>query len=197
MGKTLTRTIAIIIIIVVSIGCGYFYDMIITNLEKKSHPIPDAYKNIVERYAEEFEVPIEIVYSVINTESGFRSDAVSPGVGAVGLMQIMPDTFDWIAMKMGESPTEGLLYDPHTNVKYGTYFLKYLYREFGSWDIAFAAYNAGPNRVKQWLNNPEYIKNNEIVYIPIEETRNYIKKVNKNIEAYKRLYFSKDNKNKT
>jgi soluble lytic murein transglycosylase len=193
MNKALTRTIAILIIIMISIGLGYAYERVAIILEKKSHPIPAAYKDIVEKYAEEFDVPIEIVYSVINTESGFRSDAVSPGVGAVGLMQIMPDTFDWIAMKLGEKPTEGLLYDPHTNVKYGTFFLKYLYKEFGSWDIAFAAYNAGPNRVKQWLNNPEYIIDNEIVYIPIEETRNYIKKVNKNKEAYKRLYFSKDN----
>ena len=189
MRKTITRTIAIIIIIIISVTLGYVYDRITISLEKRSHPI--AYSDIVEKYAEEYDVPREIIYSVINTESGFNSAAQS-GAGAIGLMQIMPDTFEWIAMKMGETLLEGLIYDPHTNIRYGTYFLRYLYKEFDSWDIAFAAYNAGPSRVKNnWLNNPEYIKDNEIVYIPIEETRNYIKKVNKNIEAYKRLYFSK------
>jgi len=189
MRKTMARTVTILIIIIASVTVGYFYDKILTGIEKKSHPL--AFVEIVEKYSEEYDVPREIIYSVINTESGFRSDAVSPGVGAIGLMQIMPETFEWIAMKLGENPAEGLIYDPHTNIKYGTFLLKYLYREFESWDIAFAAYNAGLNRVKNnWLNNPEYIKDNKIVYIPIEETRNYIKKVNKNIEVYKRLYFN-------
>jgi len=193
MRKTLARTIAIIMIIIVSVALGYAYDRITVNLEKKSHPIPDAYKEIVEKYAEEYDVPKEIIYSVINTESSFNSAAVSDS-GAIGLMQIMPETFEWIAMKIGENPSDGLIYDPHTNIRYGTFLLKYLYREFENWDIAFAAYNAGINRVKNnWLNNPEYIKDNEIVYIPIDETRNYVKKVNNNIEVYKRLYFNKNN----
>jgi len=191
MRKTLTRTITILIIIIISLGVGFVYERITVSLEKKAHPVPAEYKDIVEKYSEEYDVPIEIIYGVIKAESGFRSDVVS-SAGAVGLMQIMPDTFEWIAMKLGESPLEGLLYDPHTNIKYGTFFLRYLYREFGNWDIVFVAYNAGPNNAKQWLNDPRYTKDNElvIVNIPYEETKNYVKKVNKNIEAYKRLYFN-------
>jgi len=190
MNKTIKNTIAIIFIIIASVALGYAYDKIMTGIEKKTYPL--MYEDIVEKYAEEYNVPKEIIYAVIKAESGFRYD-VESSAGAVGLMQITEDTFDWIMRRMGENLSIGLLYDPHTNIKYGTYYLNYLYKEFESWDIAFAAYNAGPNRVKNsWLTNPEYIKNNEIVYIPIEETRNYIKKVNKNIESYKRLYFSKN-----
>ena len=186
--NAIKNTIAIILIIIASITLGYVYDKITIGIEKKNYPL--MYEDIVEKYAEEYNVPKEIVYSVIKAESGFRADVVSTAE-AVGLMQITEDTFDWIMKKIGENLSYGLLYDPETNIKYGTYYLNYLYKEFNSWDIAFAAYNAGPNRVKNsWLNNPEYILNNEIVYIPVEETRNYIKKVNKNIEAYKRLYFT-------
>ena len=182
------RTLTILIMIAVSIGLGYTYDKVMTSLEKKSHPIPALYEKIVEKYSEEYNVPEYIIYSVIKAESSFRSDVVSEA-GAVGLMQITPDTFDWLmTYQLRESLASGLLFDPETNIKYGTYYLRYLYQKFDSWDIAFIAYNAGPN--SEWLNNPEYIKDKEILYIPIEETRNYVKKVNKNIETYKRLYFS-------
>jgi len=189
MNKAVKNTIVIITIIILSVGLGYAYDKITTAIEKRSYPL--MYVEIVEQYAEEYGVPKEIVYSVIKAESSFRSDAESKH--AIGLMQITPDTFDWLMKRMGENLSHGLLYDPHTNIKYGTYYLNYLYKEFSSWDIAFAAYNAGPNKVKRdWLNDPQYIQNNEVVYIPYEETRNYIKKVNRNIEAYKRLYFTKN-----
>ena len=189
MSKALKNTVAIIIIIFISIGLGYVYEQVTVHFGKKAHPL--MYEEIVEKYAHEYGVPKEIIYSVINTESNFKSDAVSPR-GAVGLMQIMPDTFEWISGKMGEITSDGLLYDPYTNIKYGTFYLRYLFDRFNSWDIAFAAYNAGPTRISSWLDNPEYIKDNKVVYIPIEETRNYLKRVNKNIENYKKLYFDKE-----
>jgi len=187
MNKAIKNTIAIIIIIIISVGLGYVYEQVTVYLGKKSHPI--MYEEIVEKYSDEYKVPKEIIYSVINTESSFRSDVVS-SAGAVGLMQIMPITFEEISVKLGEVMSEGLLYDPHTNIKYGTFYLRYLFDRFNSWDLAFAAYNAGPTRVSGWMSNPEYILNNEIVNIPIEETKNYVVKVNKNMEMYSKLYFS-------
>jgi soluble lytic murein transglycosylase len=188
MSKALKNTIAIIIILAVSVSLGYFYDKIKTEIEKQSHPL--TYGEFVDKYSEKYSVPPYIIYSVIKAESGFDSAAKS-SAGAVGLMQIMPETYKDIAARMiGETANEGLLYDPETNIKYGTYYLRYLYDKFESWDLAFAAYNAGPARITVWLSNPEYITENEIVYIPIEETRNYLQKVQKNIESYKRLYFS-------
>lgn len=187
MSKAIKNTAVIIFVIALSVSLGYAYDRISTWFEKRAHPL--GYSEIVEKYSKEYNVPKEMVYGVIKAESSFRSDAVSVA-GAVGLMQITEATFDWISAKLGEKVSKGLLYDPDTNIRYGTYYLNYLYNEFGSWDIALAAYNAGPGRVKNnWLGNPEYIKDNEIVYIPIEETRTYIQRVNKNKETYKRLYF--------
>ena len=182
------RTVIIIVIIIVSVGLGYAYERVAIGLEKKSHPL--MYEEFVDKYAQDYAIPPEIIYSIINTESGFRSDAVS-NKGAIGLMQITKDTFDWLMTKTGENLSDGLLYDPETNIKYGVFLLKYLYGEFKSWDLVYAAYNAGLNRVKNdWMNNPDYIKDGEIQDIPFDETKNYIKKVNNNIEMYKKLYFS-------
>ena len=93
MNKAIKNTIAIIIIIIISVGLGYVYEQVTVYLGKKSHPI--MYEEIVEKYSDEYKVPKEIIYSVINTESSFRSDVVS-SAGAVGLMQIMPITFEEI-----------------------------------------------------------------------------------------------------
>lgn len=184
------KTIIIIIILFVSIGLGYIYERVTLEIEKKAHPMPPEYKEIVEKYSYEYAVPQYIIYSVINTESGFDSAAKS-AKNAVGLMQITPDTFEWLMTKTKEDLSHGLLYEPETNIKYGTFFLQYLYAEFEAWDIVFAAYNAGLNRVKNdWMKNPKYIYNNQVLDIPFPETKNYIKKVNDNMEIYKKLYFS-------
>jgi len=189
MNKAFKNTIAIIIILSVSVGLGYAYERIATALEKRSHPL--RYAEFVDKYSELYNVPREIIYGVIKAESGFRSDAVSDSAGAIGLMQIMPATYEDIAERLlGEFAAVGLLYDPDTNIKYGTYYLRHLYDRFNSWELAFAAYNAGPSRVIGWMGSPEYIADGEIVYIPIEETRVYLQRVKKNRETYKRLYFN-------
>jgi len=190
MSKALKNTIAIIVMLAISVSLGYAYDKLTTVLEKRSHPL--RYAEYVEKYSELYSVPQDIIYSVIKAESGFRSDALSETAGAIGLMQVMPSTYEDIAERLlGEFASVGLLYDPDTNIKYGTYYLRHLYDRFNSWDLAFAAYNAGPSRVTGWLGNPEYIAaDGEIVFIPIEETRNYVERVKKNREVYKKLYFS-------
>ena len=190
MSKALKNTIAIIIILIISVSLGYVYEKTATSFEKRSHPIK--YAEEVTKYSNEYSVPPEIIFAVIKAESGFDSAAESEA-GAIGLMQITPDTFEWIGTyRLRENYPIAVLYDPDTNIKYGTYYLRYLYDRFESWDMAFAAYNAGPARMDGWLLNPEYISDNEIVHIPIEETRNYLHRVQKNIEAYKRLYFNTD-----
>jgi soluble lytic murein transglycosylase len=143
---------------------------------------------LVEKYSEHYQVPVEMVYGMIKAESGFRSDAVS-GAGAAGLMQITEATFDWITSRLGENLSKGLLYDPDTNIRYGTYYLNYLFKEFGSWDMALAAYNAGPNRVKSWTSAGDWDGSaGKLEDIPYAETRNYVKKVLKIYDNYRRIY---------
>lgn len=83
-----------------------------------------------------------------------------------------------------------MLYDPATNIKYGTYYLSYLYLRYNSWDEVFAAYNAGHGNVDEWLEDEQYTnKDGKLSHIPFEETKNYVKKVNNAIDVYKRLYY--------
>lgn len=187
MRRSATRSITFIVIILLSVAMGFLIDKICDGIDRKSHPIK--YSEYVERYSEAYGVPESVIYATILTESKFVSNAVSR-VGAVGLMQMMPSTFSWLAEKQGESIDPGMLYDPETNIRYGTYYLAYLYSEFGLWETVYAAYNSGPNQVKKWQADTEYAdKNGVLVHIPFKETAAYVKKVSKAAAIYEKLYF--------
>ena len=143
----------------------------------------------VAKYSNEFDVPEALVYAVIRTESNFDPEARS-NVGAIGLMQLMPDTLDWLARLLDEEAPTGEITDPETNIKYGTYYLRHLYDRFGNWDTAIAAYNAGHGRVALWIKNSEYSDDGiTLKKIPFEETKNYVNKVTGNDNTYKKLYY--------
>ena len=150
-----------------------------------THPL--LYEEYIEKYSEQYSVPKEIVCAVINTESSFDSSALS-GAGAMGLMQITKETFWWLLSKNGEDISVDMLYDPETNIKYGTYFLSILYEEFGSWDTVYAAYNAGRSRVNSWLSDDEVTKDGKLVNIPYPETARYVKRVSGNVTEYRKLF---------
>ena len=180
------HTVAVLIILVLSVVIGFAFSGALTLLERVTHP--REYREFVECYAAEYGVPESIVYAVIKSESGFDSSAVSR-VGAIGLMQIMPDTFEWLTSLTGEECETGLLYDPETNIRYGTYLLSILYRSYGRWETAYAAYNAGMGNVNEWLDTPEYTdENGVLVEIPFKETRSYVRSVTAAREVYERLY---------
>ena len=161
----------------------------LASLEYKMYPLPEEYVDEIEKWADEYDVPIEIVCGIIHTESGFDPNAVSHA-GAMGMMQITKDTFDWILFKLKEQQSEEALFDYKINVKYGTYLLSFLYDDFGDWDTAFAAYNAGRGKVKTWLADESITENGKLKNIPYKETADYVEKVNKAVEKYKKLYFS-------
>lgn len=187
MRKVLMRSLTVLVILALSIGAGFAYDYFCDVFDRKAHP--REYSEYVNRYAVEYGVPEHIIYAVVKTESNFRSDARSPS-GALGLMQLTPDTFDWLMLHLKGNYEVGMLYDPETNIKYGTYFLSYLYREFGLWDTAWAAYNAGVARVKEWQKNGDYADENGVLTaIPYKETREYVEKVKKTSQIYERLYY--------
>lgn len=182
-----SRSLAILLILVVAIGFGFLFDFIYTCVEKATHPRD--YTDYVEHYAEVYDVPPHLVYAVIKCESGFDSGAVSKA-GAIGLMQLMPDTFDWLTMDvLKEHLDGGMIYDPETNIRYGACYLARLFRQYGSWKLALAAYNAGPGRVNEWLDDPE-LSDGEggLAEIPWKETRRYVSKVIKAQNTYDRLY---------
>ena len=152
---------------------------------------PLEYKTEIVGYGEKYSIPPEIVCAVIRTESGFDVYAES-SAGALGLMQILPSTGEEIALRLGENFDAEALKEPETNIKYGCFYLSYLYRNLGcNWDTACAAYNAGIGRVKSWLDDSTYSDDGiSLKSIPIKETDNYVKKINKYSKKYKEIYFS-------
>ena len=102
------------------------------------------------------------------------------------------DTFDWLLTKTGENLRWEQIYQEEINIRYGVLFLHMLYEEFGSWDTVFAAYNAGRTRVNTWLEDPAVSDNGKLVHIPFAETAEYVLRVQRAAENYKRLYFNKE-----
>lgn len=181
------KTLTIIAILISSALIALFWVRIDDFLSKKAHPLE--YMEVVEKYSDEYSVPKELIFAVIKAESDFKSDAVS-GKGAIGLMQLMPETYAWLCEKSGDVNTDSnFLYTPEVNIRYGTYYLDMLYSEFGSWENALAAYNAGPANVRKWLKDPSLSENGALSDIPFGETRNYIERVFKARDKYKELYF--------
>ena len=124
--------------------------------------------------------------NVIKCESNFRPDARS-SVGAMGLMQMMPATFKDMQKRLKEEHDDSALFDPEVSIKYGTYYLKYLYNYFDDWDLVVPAYNAGMGNVSKWLKNEEYSKDGKLIVIPFKETERYVLKVNTALAEYKKI----------
>jgi soluble lytic murein transglycosylase len=107
-------------------------------------------------------------------------------------MQMMPSTFEWLTGEehLSENLSAHTLYDPEISIRYGTYYLRYLYQKFDcNWDTALAAYNGGEGNVAKWLADPKYSDGEgNLTDIPFTETEKYVKKVNDAIETYKKLY---------
>lgn len=177
----------VLILLAVSIAFGFVFDFVLTKIEYAIYPKPHEYAAYVEKYSARFDVPEDLIWAVIKTESGFDSSAVS-GAGAVGLMQLTEPTFKEISnQRLKEGLDSGMRYDPETNIRYGTYYLSYLYARYGDWDTALAAYNGGLGNVDDWMGEDEKLTLNEIEF---RETKNYVKKVNRTMKKYKKLYAS-------
>ncbi len=133
---------------------------------------PKKYVAEVEAYGLEYEVDSALVFAIINAESGFDPAAVS-SAGAMGLMQILPATGQWIAESLGEEFNEKNLLEPKTNIKYGCFYLNYLFEKFTSFEAVVCAYNAGESVVRSWMAGGELKEEN----IKFAETRRYLQKV--------------------
>lgn len=140
---------------------------------------PMAHRNTLVRTAQQRGLESSWVYAITRQESGFMDDARSHA-GATGLMQVMPATARETARRFGirlQSPRQIL--DPDLNIQLGTAYLSQVHRQFGHNRIlATAAYNAGPQRVRQWLNESRELEFDVWVEsLPFDETRQYVQNV--------------------
>lgn len=138
------------------------------------------------------------VYAVIRQESAFRADARSP-VGALGLMQLMPATAQHIARDLQEAVATPDLRQPEINIRYGAHYLRRMLERLQSNPVlATAAYNAGPNKVIQWLPaNDPIAADIWAETIPYRETRAYVQRVMEYAIVYRRLLGLKEDSNST
>ena len=148
---------------------------------------PTPFRKEVTARAGEIGLDPAYVYGLIRQESRFIMDARS-GVGASGLMQVMPATARWTAKKIGLPFTPDMIADRDTNIRIGTAYLKLVLDEFGgSQALAAAAYNAGPGRPRKWRDGPVLDTAVWAENIPFAETRDYVKKVLSNSSYYAAL----------
>ena len=126
------------------------------------------------------------IYAVIQTESSFRPTVVSKS-GAVGLMQMLPSTYNEQCAKRGEPYDPEDLKDPATNIDYCTEYLKQLYDMTGSWDHAHLAYHAGIGNLRRWLADPACSGDGRTLkVIPVKQSEIYLERINAALAAYDR-----------
>lgn len=179
----------IIILIIISSVLGISGYITVKTALKQYYPMK--YEDTVLALSDKYNIEPDILFALIHTESKFNEKVVS-SKGAVGLMQITPETLKWAVKKEnnGDDVTEADLIVPETNIKYGTLILSYHIKEFGDLKTALCAYNAGRSNVKKWLADKRYSKDGKkIDDIPYKETKRYVDKIMKAKEIYKWLYF--------
>ncbi|MBR5218866.1 MAG: lytic transglycosylase domain-containing protein [Clostridia bacterium] len=138
---------------------------------------PTTYSEYIDEAAEKYGVDNALIYSMINAESGFKSDAVSDA-GAKGLMQITDSTAQWCAKELGYENYD--VFNPETNIDLGTFYFKFLLQRYGGDEtLAVAAYNAGYGKVDEWLKKESLSADGQTLsQIPYPETDRHIKKIN-------------------
>jgi len=141
---------------------------------------PIDHVSLIQRWSTERGLDPALVAAMVRAESRFRADAVSPK-GAIGLMQIMPETGIWIAEEVGiDGFTVESLADPETSLQFGTWYFAALLARFEDLRPALQAYNAGPSRAEAWLDNSERV---------FAETKAYVDRVLRSVRVY-RMYLA-------
>lgn len=182
------RSAVIIVILALSMLIGYAYQFIGHRMDLKNHP--REYEEFVAKYAAEYGVPEYVIYAVIHQVSDFQSNKVSDD-GRIGLMQLSPETFKSLTAITREELDTGILYDPETNIKYGTYYLSYLFTEHSRWKTVLSVYLYDEETVEMWCADPENTdENGNLLHIPDAEAEETVEEAEETVELYQKLYYS-------
>lgn len=185
--KLIQRGLAVLLILA-AIGAALFA-VFQDKINRWEYPIE--YAEYVTYYADKYEIDPLMLYAFIRTESNFNPMADSDA-GARGLMQITEVTFDWIKSKI--APTEDLtfedLYDPETNIRFGSYFVSYcLLRYQDDLATAAAAYHSGWGTVDDLLAQEQYSADGKTLdHYPYPQMRLYVKKITSSYQHYQEIY---------
>ena len=187
MSRKFLNSLVVILILVISVGCGFLYDALFTRHRLREYP--RQYNDTVIACYYEYGVPISVIYANVKMSSDFNSGLVSED-GRIGLMQITRKEYDVLAAELGTATDSGLLFEPETNLNIGTYKLSKLYAKYNGWRTVYAALYAGENTVDEWLSEPGNIGEDGELVIPDEDTEKFVGKFEKTVEIYRDLYES-------
>jgi soluble lytic murein transglycosylase len=152
--------------------------------------LPLRHEDIIRQQASDKGLDPALIAAVIYAESHFRDGQVS-SAGALGLMQLTPQTARYIARKSGGTAfVVDDLATPQVNIAYGAYYLRYLLQRYGDNEtLALAAYNAGEGNVDRWITAARQRERDlTITAIPYAETRSYVSRVQDAKREYRRTY---------
>lgn len=158
------------------------------------HQYPLEYRDEIQRISREYNLSPALIASMIRNESSFRPTAESD-VGARGLMQVMPETAEWIAHKLKiDNYSFEQLYTPETNIRFGCWYLNYLSTLFhGDPLCVICAYHAGQGEISSWLTNPSISSDGltmNIDRLPEGPTKTYAGRVTRDYGIYQAKYFT-------
>ena len=208
----LTTAVSLSIVLVLALGAAYWlmqaylttqeneriaaYQRVLDNYhvtESADGTLQVTWQDEIEYYAAQNNLQPAFVMAIIRNESSFRTNAES-NVGARGLMQMMPDTAEWIAGKLDDDAyTFDSMWDGETNIRYGCWYLGYLTRLFrGDAELVSGAYHAGQSTITQWLSDPQ--KSSDGVTLDLEKlsdgpTKQYIGRVTQAYGIYQSLLY--------
>ena len=158
-----------------------------TPVQKIIYPIE--HEEYIHKYSSEYDIEPYLVMAIISAESRFDENAVSHK-DAIGLMQLKEETAMWCVKKFNIELPYNNLYAPDVNINIGCSYLRFLLDYFdGETKTAVAAYNAGQGNVSKWLKDKKYSSDGKTLdAIPFKETSDYVEKVFKRKNIYKKLY---------
>ena len=183
------RTLLLVSIILGAIILSLLINLCISLVQGSSYPIK--YSEQVEKYASKYNVPEYIIYAVIATDSKFEFGTQYED-GSQGLMHISPQVLKKLSSPehLDEDVTQDSLASADVSVRYGAYYLKYLFDRYKSWDTAIVAYNAGESAVTEWLRSGKYSTDGiNLKEIPLDSAEDYFEDVSHAINYYKNEYY--------
>ncbi|WP_238191264.1 lytic transglycosylase domain-containing protein [Paenibacillus sp. L3-i20] len=152
---------------------------------------PIHYKDDIRASALTYGLEPHLVAAIIRAESNFKTGRESKK-GALGLMQLMPSTAEWVVQKAGFEAVDDykLRHRADVSIEVGTWYLSSLHKQFDqNVVVAVAAYNAGPGNVRKWLDSGSWNGEMDTVKdIPFGETRHYVQRVIYYYNKYRNLY---------
>lgn len=187
--RCLLKFVGFILVTVVAVVVCFFllYKFSPAWWERFFYPLE--YESQISTTSSKYKLDPYLVAALVYEESKFNPHSKSKA-GALGLMQVMPETGRWAAKNLGmTSYSNDYLYDPGKNIEIGCWYLSYLMGKYKDEKLSLAAYNGGDANVDKWLKEKDNLSADEILKdIPFAETKVFVKRVTKTKQKYIELY---------